>query len=59
MEFTALNTPQQNGIAERAFATLLHQANTMMFTSNMSNLACKKFWSEAVQASTMIDGLLP
>jgi transposase InsO family protein len=59
MEFTAPNTPQQNGIAERAFATLLHRANAMMFASNMSNLACKKFWSEAVQASTMIDGLLP
>ena len=56
-EYTAPNTPQQNGIVERAFATIYGKARAMM---NEANFSQKKnmFWAEAVHTCTQIGNIL-
>ena len=47
---SCVNTPQQNGIAERKNRHLLEVAHTLMFQSNVP----KHFWGEAILTTTFL-----
>lgn len=57
-EYTAPNTPQQNGIVERAFATIYGKAQSMMINANFPQEQQEKLWAEAVHTCTQIDNVL-
>ena len=48
LEYTALYTPQMNGVVERRIAVLLGGARAIMFSANLADNAKKKLWAEAV-----------
>ena len=48
--YSCVNTPQQNGIAERKNRHLLEVACTLMFQSNVP----KHFWGEAILTATFL-----
>ena len=56
-EFTAPDMPQQNGIVECAFPTLMGHSRAMMnyagFNKNMQQL----MWCESANTSTALDGV--
>ena len=57
-EYTAPGTPQQNGVVERAFVTLMARARAMM---NFAGFTVKKrelLWCEAAQTVTHLDNIL-
>ncbi|GJY76725.1 retrovirus-related pol polyprotein from transposon TNT 1-94 [Tanacetum coccineum] len=47
---TLLNTPQQNGVAERMNKTLLERARAMLATASLG----KSFWAEAVNTACYV-----
>ena len=57
-EYTAPQTPQQNGVVERLFPTLSGKVRAMMnhagFTSNMRSY----FWTECANTATKLEGLM-
>jgi hypothetical protein len=56
-EFTAPNTPQQNGVPERRFVTDRDRGLAMMFAAKMSVETQQKLWAEAVSASSNIGNM--
>lgn len=44
---TCVDTPQQNGVAERMNRTLLERARCMLFSAGLG----KRFWAEAVHTA--------
>jgi hypothetical protein len=52
---TVQYNPEQNGVAERAFRTILDRARTMLFEAGLD----KRFWAEAVLASVYIKNRCP
>ena len=57
-EFTAPNTPQQNGIVERAFATLYNRARAMLANMDADEKLRQMLWAEAVHTATQLDVVL-
>ena len=57
-EYTAPNTPQQNGIVERAFASLYSRARSMMIGAGLNTSQREKLWAEAVNTATDMDNLI-
>ena len=57
-EYTAPQTPQQNGIVERLFATLSGKTRAMMnhagFTTEMRSF----HWAECANTATKLEGLM-
>jgi len=58
LEYTARNTPQQNGQVERLFATLYGKIQSMLRDANMSEKDKEIYWIEAASTATKIDNLL-
>lgn len=54
-ETSTIDTPQQNGVAERNNRTILEKARCMLLDSSLS----KQFWAEAVCAAVDIINVLP
>ena len=54
-ESSCVNTPQQNGIAERKNGHLLDQTRALLFQNNVP----KKFWGEAIFIATYLINRLP
>ncbi|GAB2300656.1 hypothetical protein Dimus_038630 [Dionaea muscipula] len=52
---TVVNTPQQNGIAERMNRTLLEKVRCLLFTSKLP----KYFWGEALNTAAYLINLSP
>lgn len=48
---TCVDTPQQNGVAERNNTHLVEVARSIMFTTHVS----KQFWGEAVLTAAYLD----
>ena len=57
-EYTARNTPQQNGQVERAFATLYGRMRAMMKQAGFSDNEKQKFWTECASTATKTDNVL-
>ena len=57
-EFTALGTPQQNGVVERAFVTVMGRARAMMNHAGFTMAKRQQLWCEAAQTATMLDTIL-
>jgi hypothetical protein len=58
-EFTAPNTPQQNGVAERAFAVIKDGAVAMLRGAKLTNKWCGQLWAEAVSMQTYLRNRIP
>jgi len=54
-ESSCVNTPQQNGIAERKNGHLLNQTKALLFQNHVP----KKFWGEALLTATYLINMLP
>eukprot|EP01083_Nonionella_stella_P004795 13981_1 len=57
-EYTAPDTPQQNGRVERKFATLYGRVRAMLSGSGIDNPLRKKLWTEAANTATQLDNIL-
>ena len=58
LEYTAPNTPQQNGRAEKKIHILWQRAMTMMVTANLKVESQNKFWAEAVSTANYLEDLV-
>ncbi|MGH3055561.1 MAG: hypothetical protein ACRDL7_11350, partial [Gaiellaceae bacterium] len=54
LEYTAPNTPQQNGIVERRFATDHNRANAMLIASRLTHEVQQRLWAEAAYTAARI-----
>ena len=57
-EYTAPGTPQQNGVVERAFVTVVVRARAMMNHAGFTMAKRQQLWCEAAQTATMLDNIL-
>ena len=58
MEYTASNTPQQNGLVERQLATELRRANSMMEAAGLTPTVCNLLRPEALTTACILDNTL-
>ena len=54
-ESSCVNTPQQNGLAERRMGYILGTARSLLFQGNLS----KKYWGEAILIATHLINQIP
>ena len=57
-EYTAPGTPQQNGVVDRAFVTVMGRARAMMNRAGFTMAKRQQLWCEAAQTATMLDNIL-
>jgi hypothetical protein len=57
-EFTSAMMPQQNHLAEIAFATLSNRGHAMMYCVNIPDKVKPKVCRDAFQTATKLDGLI-
>lgn len=57
-EYTAPGTPQQNGVVERAFATLMGRARAMMNQAGFPKIKREQLWPEAAWTATKLENIL-
>lgn len=58
-EFTSHKTPQQNGVVERAFATLYGRVRSMLNHAKLRGNLRTLFWSECANTSTKLQNMVP
>ena len=58
VEFTAPNTPQQNGTVERKFQTLKGRGRAMLNWAGVTKEKRERLWSEVMNHATKLDGIL-
>ena len=59
MEYTAPNTPQQNGVVERSFATDLRRVYASMIQAGLTKSYINKLWPQAVRAQQRVSNITP
>ena len=57
-EYTTPGTPQQNGVAERAFVTVMGRARAMMSHAGFTMAKRQQLCCESAQTATMVDNIL-
>ena len=57
-EYTAPGTPQQNGVVERAFVTVMERARAMVNHAGFTIAKRQQLWCQAAQTATMLDNIL-
>ena len=57
-EYTAPGTPQQKGVVERAFVTLIGRGRAMMNHGGFTVKKRQEKWCEAAQTAMMLDNVL-
>ena len=57
-EYTAPGTPQQNGVLERAFVTVMGRARPMMHHAGFTMAKSQQLWCEASQTVAPLDNIL-
>ena len=58
VEYTAPGTPQQNGVVESAFVTVMGRARAMMNLAGFTTAMRQQLWCEAAQTATLLDNIL-
>ena len=58
MEYTAPNTPQQNGVVERKFVTIRDRAQALMIGARLSRDYEQLLWAEAVYTATRLTNIV-
>jgi len=58
MEYTAPNTPQQNGVVERKFVTLCDRSCAMTFNAKWSSDLREKLWAESIHTSELLTNIV-
>ena len=58
-EFTARHTPQQNGVVERAFATLYGRIIENLNGASIQGDDRRKYWAECAETATKIHNGIP
>lgn len=58
-EFTAPGTPQQNGVVERSFPTLLGRVRAMMNQAGFTRSMRNDMWAECARTATMLENAMP
>ena len=57
-EYTSPGTPQQNGVVERAFVTVMGRARAVMNLAGFTMAKRQQLWCEAPQTATILDNIL-
>ena len=57
-EYTAPGSPQQNGVVERVFVTVMGQTRAMMNHGGFTMAKRQELWCEAAQTATPLDNIL-
>ena len=57
-EYTAPGTPQQNGVVERVFVTLISRGRAMMNYAGFTVKKRQEMWCEAAKTATMLDNVM-
>ena len=57
-EYTASGTPQQNGVVESAFVTVMGRSRGMMNHGRFTMAKRQKLWCEGTQTATLLDNIL-
>ena len=57
-EYTAPGTPQQNGVVERAFVTVMGRARARMNHAGFTMAKRQQLWCEAAQTASLLDNIL-
>ena len=57
-EYTAPGTPQENGVVERAFVTVMGRARAMMNHAGFTMAKRQQLWCEASQTAALLDNIL-
>ena len=57
-EFTAPNTPQQNGKVERKFATLYGKVRSILNSAKLNDWLKGQFWAYAAQHATRMENII-
>ena len=58
VEYTAPNTPQQNGVVERAIATVVSRARAMISEAGLDEELKQKLWAECFNTSTNLSNIV-
>ena len=56
-EYTAPGTPQQKGVVERAFVTVMGRARAIMNHAGFTMAKRQQLWCEATQTATLLDNI--
>ena len=56
-EYRAPGTPQQNGVVERAFVTVMGSTRAMMNHAGFTMTKRQQLWCEAAQTATLLDNI--
>ena len=56
-EYTAPGTPQQNGVVERAFVTMMGKTRAIMNGAGFDEKKCHLFWTEAANTVTYLENI--
>ena len=57
-EYTAPGTPQQNGVVEKAFVTVMGRTRAMMNDAGFTMAKRQQLWCEAAQTATLLNNIL-
>jgi hypothetical protein len=57
-ELTARETPQQNGMVERSFATLYGRIRSMLANAGFEKIKRESLWAECAATATKLDNIL-
>ena len=57
-EYTAPGTPQENGVVERAFVTVMGRARAMMNHAGFTMAKRQQLWCEVAQTATLLHNIL-
>ena len=56
-EYTPHDTPQFNGVVERAFATLYGRVRSLNNAAGLTPTLCNGLWTECANTATLIDNI--
>ena len=59
MEYTARETPQKNGAAERALTVVRERSMAMMEQAQFSTTTRNQLWAEETNTATFLSNMVP